>query len=180
MTNLGPQFHPNVDHYRDGGLGGVGEDHSVVGFVPTKHLLPLREYERAGKDANPQSRAVINSIRDDIRSGVGIKNPITVDYDHTSQWAYVGEGNHRLQAAIEEGVPVVPTRVVRSPYSAPRRKAEGVGGHVTHDPIPGAPEDYFPSDAHPQYLFGEKGERAPLSAHQFKQKQVDDIMDLLR
>lgn len=179
MTLNPRQFHPNVEHYRDGGIGGVGEDRSVVGFVPTEHLHAIREYDRAGADGNPESRRVIDSIRQDIRAGKGITNPLMVEYDHKSNWAYLGEGNHRLQAAIEEGVPVVPARVVRSPYGPSRRREVGVGGHIQHSPIPGAPEDYFPSDVHPKYLFGENGEKAPLSASQFKDKQVDDIMGLL-
>lgn len=177
------QFHPNVDHYRDGGLGG-DENHNVVGFVPTKHLLPMREYDRAGADGHDGSRETINRIRGDIRQGRGITNPIEIHYNNKEQWGFIGEGNHRLQAAVEEGVSHVPARVVRS-YNGPKyRKDAGVGAHIEHDPIPGVSDrdaagGYFPSDAHPKYLFGPNNERTPLSAGQFKEKQIDDIMGLL-
>ena len=180
MTLSPDQFHPNVDHYRDGGIGGVGEDHSVVGMVPTQHLAAIREWDRRGAGANPDSGRVIDSLRADLRSGKGFTSPVMVEYDHQNNWAYLGEGNHRVQAALEEGVPHVPTRVVRSGFGPAQRKAEGIGGHIEHTEIPGAPRGYFPSDVHPKYLFGEHGERAPLSASQFKQNQVDDIMGMLR
>ncbi len=175
---------PNVRHYRDGGMGGVGAEHSVVGMVPTEYLRTLREYDRAGADPNPNSRKVIDGIRSDIRSGKGITEPLQVEYNNKRQWGYLGEGNHRLQAAIEEGVSHVPVRVNRS-YNGPKyRQERGVGGHIEHSPIPGvsprdATEGYIPSDLHPKYLFGENNERAPLSADQFKDHQVNDIMGLL-
>ena len=176
---------PNVTHYRDGGMGGVGPERSVVGMVPTEYLKTLREYDRAGAHADSMSRQKIDGIRGDIRSGVGITEPVQIEYNNDKHWAYLGEGNHRLQAAIEEGVSHVPARVVRS-YNGPRARMErGVGGHIEkHDPIPGvSPQDakdgYIPSDLHPKYIFGENNERAPLSAAQFKDHQVNDIMGLL-
>ena len=178
--NLNPdQFHPNVQHYRDGGIGGVGESHSVVGMVPTEHLRALREWDRAGAGASPDSREVIDSLRADLRAGKGFHTPVMVEYNPSSHWAVLGEGNHRVQAAHEEGVPYVPTRVVRAYGHPDRAREEGVGGAVSHSEIPGAPKDYFPSDAHPQYLFGERGERAPISAAEHKTREVSDIMHLL-
>jgi len=177
---------PNVRPYRDGGMGGVGPDHSVVGMVPTEHLKTLREYDRSDprQDAGG-SRGAIDSIRADIRSGKGITEPVQIEYSNKTNWAYLGEGNHRLQAAIEEGVSHVPARVIRSDYGPRSRMEEGTGGHIErHDPIPGVPDQdakagYIPSDLHPKYIFGEHNERAPLSADQFKDHQVNEIMGLL-
>jgi len=154
-------------------------------MVPTEHLKTLRENDRAGRDALQDSRETINGIRADIRSGKGITEPVQIEYSNKSNWAYLGEGHHRLQAAIEEGVSHVPARVIRSDYAPRSRMEEGKGGHIErHDPIPGvserdAKDGYIPSDLHPQYIFGEHNERAPLSADQFKDHQVNDIMGLL-
>lgn len=116
---LGRQFSPppvpdTVDQYRSGGVGHLPDDptHSVVGMVPTRALLPYREH-----DGNQQAHipghddGVINGIRHDIRNGGGITNPLMLEYDKRSQRASLGEGNHRLAAALAEGVSHVPVRV---------------------------------------------------------------------
>lgn len=150
--NLGSQFHPNVDHYRDGGMGGVGEDHSVVGMVPTHVLKNYQEYDRTDDANHPGSRERIEARRADLRSGEGFHTPLMLLYDHKNHWAKLGEGNHRLAAAEAEGIPHVPTRVVRA--NLERDKAEGVGAPATHnDPGWSRPGwDYVPSDIHPSYL----------------------------
>lgn len=149
----GSRFHPNVLHYRDGGMGGIGEDRSVVGMVPTHVLLGLREYDRTDSANHPGSAETIDSLRADLRSGVGFREPAVIEYDHHTGWAYLGEGNHRVAAAAAEGVPEVPARVVRGyTRSMARRRSEGVGAPATHSPIPGTPANYIPTDIHPSYL----------------------------
>lgn len=150
---LGPQFeqHPNLKHYQSGGMGHLPEDpsHSVVGLVPTHVLAQYRDHEG---DVNPDSHETVEKIRADLRSGHGLENPVMLEYDHRSQWASLGEGNHRLRAHELEDLPAVPTRVVRS-ASVRSRKELGLGGApASHKEIPGANEDYIPSDIHPSYL----------------------------
>ena len=168
------RFHPNVAHYRDGGLGGLGPDRSVVGEVPTHVVARYRHHE--GDVNYEHSEQVVNQIRADIRSGVGIKDPIMLEYDHKSGWAYLGEGNHRLRAAELENVPTVPMRVIRSPRRPSQvRDLEGRGAPASHKPIPGvrSDDDYIPSDIHPHFInFGE-------DTAQTKDPH-SEIMDLMR
>lgn len=152
MTDLNPhQFHPNLVHYQSGGMGHRLDDptRSVVGMVPTHVLAGYRDHEG---DVNPDSHATVERIRNDLRSGHGLENPVMLEYDHRQGWASLGEGNHRLRAHELEGLPHVPTRVVRSRLDMKREM--GMGGPASHRPIPGTEHDpsYIPSDIHPSYL----------------------------
>jgi hypothetical protein len=148
--NVSPQqFHPNLNQYRDGGMGGVGEDHSVVGYVPT-HAL-------SGMPGNGTYRDRVDHYADRLRNGQGFDDPIMVDFDPTSKMAMVGEGNHRLQAAVEQGLSHVPVRVSRSRVPATPDESRGrYPRHLDPGPSPwknGGGEDYWPSDIHPKYLW---------------------------
>ena len=148
--NVSPQqFHPNLNHYRDGGMGGVGEDHSVVGYVPT-HVL-------SRMPGNHTDRAGVDRYVDKLRNGEGFENPLMVEFDPRSKMAVVGEGNHRLRAAAQEGISHVPVRVVRSRVSDKPDRSEGrYPGRVDPGPSPwrsGNGDDYWPSDIHPKYLW---------------------------
>ena len=153
QEHVGAQFgHPNLHHYRDGGMGGVGEDHSVVGFVPT-HLLT----RMPGNDTDERR---MGYQREALKSGQGFEDPIMVQFDGRSKKAYVGEGNHRVRAAQEAGVSHVPVRVVRSRIDEFTEKSvRRQGGRVASvDPGPspwkgGMGEEYWPSDIHPKYLW---------------------------
>lgn len=81
-----------------------------VGFVDTRYLLGMR-------GNNVRSWDTVNALREDIRAGRGIGNPIQVDQDVFGDGnAYVGEGNHRLVAAALEGVSHVPATMVRKKW----------------------------------------------------------------
>lgn len=172
MTNVlsASQFHPQVDHYRDGGMGGIGENHSVVGMVPTHVLQSYREHDGRWSHLNNTDSAhddqVIEGLRSDLRAGKGFHTPLMLEYNHQQGRAYLGEGNHRLAAAVAEGVPEVPLRVVRS-----YKDMSNVGAPASHREIPGAPKDYIPSDIHPSYL--------SLAQHKNRGTQTEQIMDLL-
>jgi len=141
--------HPNLNHYRDGGMGGVGEDHSVVGMVPT-HLL-------TGMPGNSTYHERVDHYRQALRSGEGYTDPIMVEFDPKSRLAMVGEGNHRLRAAVQEGVSHVPVRATRSRIESRDNWDQG-GRPSPLDPGPspwkgGMGEEYWPSDIHPKYLW---------------------------
>jgi hypothetical protein len=152
---MGAQFsHPNLNHYRDGGMGGVGEDHSVVGYVPT-HLLAAMPGNRTSEDNMAYQRDALAP-----ETGTGFRDPVIVEFDGKTQRAYVGEGNHRVRAAQEAGLSHVPTRVIRSrieDYTVKRVKEQG--GRVAPTatgPSPwkgGMGEEYWPSDMHPKYVW---------------------------
>ena len=150
----------NVAQRASGGKGHIegDESRSVVGMVPTNALRSLMEFDRAGRHADPSSKETIDNIASDIKSGKGITNPIMVAYDHKNKWGYIGEGNHRLAAAIQAGASHVPVTVYRQPGLG-ERKESGVGGHLAmvtdftephHRQITG--EDYVPTNIHPAHF----------------------------
>jgi len=115
-----------------------------VGFVDTSYLLGMR-------GNNIRSWDQVHKVREDIRAGKGITDPIIVDQDVKGDGnAFVGEGNHRLAAAALEGLSHVPTTMYRkktgrSPQGYPRfpgRKLPGKGDMMD--------EYYHPSKAFPE------------------------------
>lgn len=154
---LGQQWHPNVAPRRSGGIGHVegDESRSVVAFLPTSTVARFREHH-AGDDWNGErSHRRVGEIEQDIRSGVGIKEPLQIDYDETKGWGWLGEGNHRLRAAERAGAPVVPVTVIgRS--NAGRHIERGVGAPLRHTtPFLDHDPDYVPPAIHPAHLFRE-------------------------
>jgi GNAT superfamily N-acetyltransferase len=162
LDQVGRKEHPNVDHYQSGGLGHLSNDEtkSVVGFMPTQFMKRYREH--AGDWNGAYSEEKVNSIRQDIRNGIGIHTPLTVHYDDKAKWGFIGEGNHRLRSADEEGTKTVPVRVVRNNSgSVADRKAKGIGapmdlqGKFDQERSGGRVEHYVPSDIHPYHFLRE-------------------------
>lgn len=151
---LGEQWHPNVVRRMSGGIGHVegDESRSVVAFLPTHVVARFREHNAGDDWHGERSHRRVAEIENDIRSGVGIKEPLQIDYDHHEGWGWLGEGNHRLRSAERAGAPVVPVTIIgRS--RAGRHKERGVGGplrhekpFVDHDPL------YVPPAIHPSHL----------------------------
>ena len=146
----GTRLHPNLDTYRDGGMGGLPDSHSVVGFVDPRRLLAYREHHGSAHYDSPK---ILAELSESLTS-TGLTTPLMVMYDPTERWAFLGEGNHRLAAALATFTDLVPVRVNRCSGMA-TRKAAGIGGPAIHldqgwgtryDP------DYCPSDLHPGYL----------------------------
>ena len=106
--------HPNVGEYRSGGIGHLPDDasRSVVGLVPTARLVAFREHDGMQNPHVPgHDRAVIDGIVADLRAGVGLREPLMMSYDHELGLGSLGEGNHRLAAALEAGTVLLPVRV---------------------------------------------------------------------
>jgi hypothetical protein len=82
-----------------------------------------------------------------------------VAYDHANKWGVVGEGHHRLEAAMAEGVSHVPVTVYRQPGLG-ERKENFKGGHLamttnftdkgSHDERMG--KEYVPTNIHPGHF----------------------------
>jgi hypothetical protein len=150
-----------VQQRKAGGKGHLEGDksESATGMVRTERLIPLMEHRRLGADAQPSSSRVIAGIRGDIQKGGGINNPIMVAYDHSNSWGVVGEGHHRLEAAMAEGVSHVPVTVYRQPGLG-ERKENFKGGHLamttnftdkgSHDERMG--KEYVPTNIHPGHF----------------------------
>lgn len=174
--NLGSQFHPHVRDYPAERAGGV--EGSVVGMVPTHVLDRYKEWDRTDEANHPGSAEKIAALREDLRSGTGIREPLDLHYNPRERWAVLGEGNHRLAAAKAEGVPEVPVRVTRHMGVSPdsvrdtywEKRGRQAGAPATHKPEAEYSPGYLSSSLHPSMLeFGEK-----------PKSDVDHIQDLLR
>ena len=166
---VGTSF-PELQDYSDGGSGGLVGSRSTVGFVSTEALKDM-----AGN--TPGNEEAIESYRKSLREGKGFtkeyadgksyNEPIMVVYDDETGLAYIGEGNHRLQAAIAENIPYVPVRVVRGnkdemvnpayPSRTPKQIKNGKepGFLETSGSSAGQPvsEGYVPPSMHPSFVF---------------------------
>jgi antirestriction protein ArdC/DNA polymerase III epsilon subunit-like protein len=160
---------PGLQDYKDGGSGGLVGSRSTVGFVSTDALKDMTGNVAGNEEA-------IESYRKSLREGKGFaikdfngrpfNDPIMVIYDNETGLAYVGEGNHRLQAAIAENIPYVPVRVVNGRASEMAEDAEKgrFPKQIKNDKEPefletgslsGQPvsEGYVPPEMHPSYVF---------------------------
>jgi len=149
--------HPNMNKYTDGGSGGIGDSGTIVGPVKTSFLKDF--------PGNQTNREGVEFYKDKLRNGEGFEDPIMVEFDPSNGRFFVGEGNHRLQAAIEMGEEYVPVRV----YSRAKINDDTVaytesadrGGKVGLIDVPKSPwkggmgEDYWPPSIHPTWIFGE-------------------------
>lgn len=92
-----------------------GKYNQYTAMVPTQSLVKYMEYDRQGKHAFPNghSERVINDIADDLRKGgsAAMREPLWLNYDHSSRWAHLSEGHHRLEAALRAGVSHVPVMI---------------------------------------------------------------------
>jgi len=167
------QLFPDIQEYKDGGSGGLPGSRTTVGFVKVSALKDMP----GNKLSNVEG---IEALRKSIREGKGFatrdfegkpfQDPIMVVYDNETGLAYIGEGNHRLQAAMLENLPYVPVRVVRGykdemvtdakrgqfPQQIKNEKnpefVETVGDSIGKVRDPG----YVPPEMHPSYVFDKK------------------------
>lgn len=143
--------HPAIGHYRDGGMGGVGENHSVIGWVPTVLLLTMR-----GNAAWHEDR--VQHWVDETEAGRGFAAPVLIEFNPDTRYACVSEGNHRVAAAARTGLTHVPARCIRSYFRL--GYFEGKGGTPVRLDVtscwttlgPDGVEEYWPSDFNPCYL----------------------------
>jgi hypothetical protein len=147
-------LYPNVRNYTDGGTGGLPGTRSVVGFVDTKYISKM--------PGNTTDVERVSFYREKLRSGKGFDEPVMVVYDNESGLAYVGEGNHRIQAAILEKIPYIPVRVVRgtksemTSFTKEGRSPKQIKNNKTLPFTTGGPKgpvEYMPTDVHPSFVF---------------------------
>jgi hypothetical protein len=123
-----------------------------VSLVPTHTLSNYREYDRTGPDKNSASAGIISGITNDLKEkGVeGMNEPLSLMYNHEHKWGYLGEGNHRLSAAIAAGVTHVPVQVLKSSSQGMHDyKKRGVGAPLHLDNRVVETGGYMPSNMHP-------------------------------
>lgn len=170
-STIKKELFPGLEKYPDGGNGGLPGSRTTVGFVKVEALKDMPGNTLSNFEG-------IDALRKSIREGKGFatreldgkpfQDPIMVIYNNETGLAYVGEGNHRLQAAIAEGIPYVPVRVVRG--SADEMVASGgrKPKQIKNDKNPQFPEtvgtnigkvrdpEYIPPTMHPSYVFDKK------------------------
>lgn len=107
----------------------------VVEMVPTVEVKRFMEFDRT---KYPGSDNRINELSESIRKE-GVKEPLIIQYSLSSKKALLTEGNHRLAAAMREGIEELPVRVIRR-WSEFESKDKGVlvsgykgEGHIPED-----------------------------------------------
>jgi hypothetical protein len=147
---------PNIKEYIDGGMGGLPDTRSVVGFVNSEYLAKM--------PGNPVDATLVSSYRK-IFTSKELKQPLMVIYDNETGFAYLGEGNHRLQAALAENIPYLPVRVVRGNADEMQDRIKNgrpvlqVKNNKTLPFTTGGPKgpvEYMPTDVHPSFVFDKK------------------------
>lgn len=106
---------------------------------PNMQWLPLEEFEGLeGNETYPNSDLV-----DHIRSN-GVNNPLRIEYNPDTDTAFLGEGNHRLDAARELGLTELPAIAYRGQGES---QIPNKGRRMNYVPPNGRyPEVYKPSD----------------------------------
>ena len=144
---------------RSGGIGHLpgDESRSTTKMVPVQLLKRYTEFDRQGKDSmGPQGEATINKIASDIRSGGVIKEPVYLSHSTAHNWAYLGEGHHRLIAAERAGLTHVPVTVhsKENAESVSDRKDSHLGAplhlETNFGNFPG--DTYQPPNIHPDHF----------------------------
>jgi hypothetical protein len=120
-------------------------------LVPGHQLLRFREYDREGSQGFSNSQENIRGIAKDLSAqGVkGLREPVSLEYDHENNWGVVTEGNHRLAAAVQAGLTHIPVTIhARADHST--NKKNGVGAPLHMDTrIRHEGHGYHPSILHP-------------------------------
>lgn len=123
-----------------------------MALVKTSFLKKYREFDRTKPEEEWfGSRKTIDAIRKDFREGRGLNNPIYLDYyidESNILHVYVSEGNHRLAAALEEGIEDLPVVMYRSSPSEIGRRLKPIGEATKLKPKD-TPDRYIPASANP-------------------------------
>jgi hypothetical protein len=122
-----------------------------VGLVKTDFVKKFIEFDRAGLQATPDySAETIAKITDDLKSGKGFSNPLILEYyvsDSGELLLKLGEGNHRLQAALNANLDSVPVAIVKAYKSTKNLKNTGITSKIIPDRM-----GYIPGNPEPRYL----------------------------
>lgn len=134
----------------------------TVGWVRTEKMLPLRHHDAT---ANPRSPGVTEALAEGFRHGEGWLSPLQLNYSAEDHAAWLGEGNHRLEAARRAGESHVPVTIAhvrggelpghyrpapfpQKVHSYPELKAlRGQSGDTIH-PAHILPTDWFSGRGH--------------------------------
>jgi hypothetical protein len=103
-------------------------------MMKVEDLKKLREFNR-GDGTHPGGVETIDALKSDL-AAYGAENPLMVSYWHPDRKAIIGEGNHRLEAAIQSGIEELPVRVYGSDRPVGNRDLRG--GRIAPVEVPGS------------------------------------------
>jgi hypothetical protein len=106
---LSTQFEGHPHLLEKGKSGYTNIPPAKVAMVSTRMLTSL-------PGNNIRSQEVVDRIAEDLRSGEGLHDPVMISQNPETRQAILGEGNHRLQAAIQAQVGYLPAVMVRDKY----------------------------------------------------------------
>lgn len=122
-----------------------------VALVKTDFVKKFIEFDRTGLEGYPDySAKTIAEITDDLKSGKGFTDPLILEYyvnDSGELLLKLGEGNHRLQAALKAGIDSVPVAIVKAYKSTKNLKHTGLVSKIIPDRM-----GYIPGNPNPRNL----------------------------
>ena len=104
----------------------------VTDMLPVDILVKFREYDRKRKPFNTPEE--IEKLRNELLQN-GIESQLMLIYNPNNGYMYIGEGNHRLAIAIEEGITHLPARIARNKYAEPDLSGVHGGAYVKNPKI---------------------------------------------
>lgn len=151
MGDVDPRtLHPNMEAVHGSNMGGIDAGSgTAVGYVSTAFLKNMQ--------GNPVHGPQVRKYERKLLSGEGFHSPILLEYHHPTGSAYVGEGNHRMNAAYNLGVSHVPAYFYRtkSPISSyeGRKVMRGIRKSEEGWPFKGGMgEEWVPTQIHPKWV----------------------------
>jgi len=130
-----PRWTEEWDKYYGPDWEGFRNFEEYIEYVPTQALWEFREYDR------PLDDEYTADLAKHIKT-YGIRSPIILEYNVDTGQVHIGEGNHRLKIALEQGLEAVPVRVYTS-----RRQGKNYG--MVPEPYPPDQFDYVPQHLKP-------------------------------
>ncbi len=109
---LHPKTRPRRKAFKPGDDLSLSEDSMTAAYgewVDIDKILPFRDHTGNQHDG---SEVVVKRIQDDLTSGEGMEESLILSYSPGQHKAWLGEGNHRLEAARRAGWKQVPVRMV--------------------------------------------------------------------
>jgi hypothetical protein len=123
------------DEYYGKNWKGFSTFPEYIEYVPTEALIPYQEYDR------DLSSEYSTDLATHIEN-YGVHSPIILEYNVDNGQVHIGEGNHRLKIALQQGIEAVPVRVYTS-----MRQGQNYG--MVPEPYPPDEFNYVPQHLKP-------------------------------
>ena len=133
------------DFSKRGQMNGLENYKRIVEWVPIETMKKFVHVDRAAPDMSHYTEEDWAELKQSLEQGW--TDPLMILYFSRDKTAILGEGNHRLAAAIQLGMDSVPVRVWRMSMAG---SESSYADNVV--PVPGAEADkhgYVPADLKP-------------------------------